>query len=88
MIPSIVTVVGVMEQVVAAGQPLTVMLMGWLNFARGASVTVELPDDPLLMVSDVGEADMVKSGPDPERDTDCGLPVALSANDSVAVCFP
>jgi hypothetical protein len=49
---------------------------------------VELPDCPLLTVMDVGAAEMLKSGPDPDSATVCGLPVALSVKVSEAVAFP
>ena len=87
-VPSNVTEFGVMVQPELGGQPVDDNPIVWLNCPRGASVIVELPAEPLAIVREVGAAETVKSGPDPARDTDCGLPVALSLNVSVAVCFP
>jgi len=42
----------------AVGESLTVPV----NPLRGFTVIVEVPEDPLLMVKDVGEAEIEKSG--------------------------
>jgi hypothetical protein len=79
------TVDGTMLQVVPVGAPLHVRLTGWLKSPRGVKVRVELPEVPLGMVRVVGEAEMVKSGPDPAKEIVCGLVGPLSVMVRVAV---
>ncbi len=59
-----------------------------MNPVLGVSVRVELPDCPWVTVNEVGDAEIVKSGPLPVRDAVCGLPLALSATLSVAFLVP
>jgi hypothetical protein len=46
---------------------------------------VEVPELPFGTVIVVGDAEMVKSGPEPAKDTICGLVGPLSVKVSVAV---
>ncbi len=64
-VPSGVTVLGFAEQVVPEGAPVQESVMGWLNPALGVIVSVDVPCEPRAMVSELGEAEIVKSGPYP-----------------------
>lgn len=83
--PSIGTGLGTIVQVAPVGKPLQFTLIGWLNSPSGVRVNVELPELPLVTVIVVGDAEMVKSGPEPAKDTVCGLVGPLSVKVSVAV---
>ncbi len=83
--PSIGTGLGTIVQVAPVGKPLQFTLIGCLNSPRGVNVNVEVPELPFGTVIVVGDAEMVKSGPEPAKDTVCELVGPLSVKVSVAV---
>jgi hypothetical protein len=84
-IPSIGTGLGSIVQVEPVGKPLQFTLIGWLNPPRVVRVNVELPELLLVTVIVDGEAEMVKSGPEPAKETVCGQVGPWSVKVSVAV---
>jgi hypothetical protein len=86
-----VTVVGEKLHDAPAGRSEQESPTASLNPFEGVTVTVVVPDWPAVTLSVPGEALSAKSGAPvamPEKETVCGLPVALSAMETEAVRVP
>jgi hypothetical protein len=59
-----------------------------VNPPIGATVSMKVPESTELSVCDEGEAEIEKSVPVPESETDWGLPPALSEIERVPVLVP
>lgn len=82
------TLGGLSEQVEFAGAPLQLTATVCENFASGVREIVEVPVAPGATLMVLGEADILKFGPDPVSVTFCEPPVALSVMFIVADSGP
>jgi len=86
--PGTFTLVGFRVHVELAGAPAQLTATVCANFACGVRVMVEVPAAPGATESVLGEAEMLKFGPDPVSVTFCDPPVALSVMFIVADSGP
>ena len=75
-------------QVALAGTPEQLSPTVPVNPLTAPTVTLKVVESVERTVREEGEAETEKSVPVPESGTDCGLPLALSAMDSVPLCVP